>query len=114
MRWPLTFYTDRFIPKGSAGFETMGLIFIRPKYRDDYGLYRHELEHVKQTFRGLFFFDQFGYLLSKRYRLWSEVQAYHEQAKHYPDDRMPLFARFIADDYGLSITQEAALQLLRR
>ena len=50
---------------------------------------------------------------SKTYRYWSEVRAYHIQSECYDDDRRPLFAQFIAENYGLVVTQEQALAELR-
>lgn len=46
------------------------------------------------------------------YRLWSEVTCYRIQARWYPDDRRPLFAEFIAYEYGLDITPQDALRRL--
>jgi hypothetical protein len=114
MRWPLTIYTERFIPKNAAACACGPLIFIRPKYREDHGLYMHELEHVKQSFAGLIVFHVCLYLLAPKYRLWCEVQAYKAQAKHYPDDRIPKFARFIALYYKLDVSIEQAEKLLRK
>ena len=107
MKYPLTFYTDFAVPKGSAGcMRLIGVfptIFIRPKYRDDVGIYMHELEHVKQSFKLLLWGYAFAYKFSKRYRYWSEVKAYREQAKHYVDDKIPRFATYIAFNYGLDV-----------
>lgn len=47
------------------------------------------------------------------YRRWSEVTCYRIQARWYPDDRRPLFAAFIANDYHLDVTEAEALQMLR-
>ncbi len=112
MRWPLTFYTDRFVPDGFAGCARGPVIFIRPKYKDDYGIYRHELEHVLQWLTSLSF-HSILYLLSDTHKLESEVEAYQEQAKHYPDDRLPLYAKFISTRYGLDVSEADALHLLR-
>ena len=49
MRWPLTFFTDA-LPEGRAGVTQGPVIRIRPRYRNDEGLYRHEYAHVKQFF----------------------------------------------------------------
>ena len=114
MKYLLTFYTDNFIPEGAAGCARGPFIFIHKKYKDDYGLYKHELEHIKQGFLGLFIIHNLLYLLVPSYRLWAEVAAYKEQAKHYQDDRIPLFAAFIAEHYNLKITQQEAEKLLRR
>jgi hypothetical protein len=113
MIWPLTFYTDFGVPDGSAGCARGPVIFIRPKYRNDYGLYRHELLHVKQAIAGFFVIHALFYLLWKPYRLWAEVQAYREQARHYAVDRLPKFASFIATGYGLDVTEAEALSMLR-
>lgn len=88
------------------------VIKILEKYRDDRGIYEHELLHVKQWLFTLGIHSLL-YLLVPRYKLWAEVQCYREQAKHYPDDRRPLFAHFIATSYGLKITEAEALKLLQ-
>jgi hypothetical protein len=106
------FYTNFGVLNGSAGTTRGPLIFIRPEYKNDKGLLAHEQTHVWQWFRTLGL-HSFLYLLSDRYKLAAEVECYREQAKHYPDDRTPQFAVFIADDYGLSITAADALNLLR-
>jgi hypothetical protein len=110
MSYPLTFYTNFAIPDGSAGCARGPVIFIRPQYREDRGLYEHELVHVKQWFRTLSI-HSFLYLLSDRYKLACEVEAYRKQAEYSPQHR-PLFALFISRDYGLDITHEAALGML--
>ena len=108
----LTFYTDKFIPE-TAGACTRGpLIFIRPKYKDDRGLLEHEKVHQLHWFLTLGL-GPLVYFLVPQYRLHCEVEAYQEQAKWYEDDRMPLFAKYIATKYGLAISEEDALKLLR-
>lgn len=88
------------------------LIFLRPKYRNDEGLYRHELQHVKQWWFTLGFHSLF-YTFSDVYKLWAEVEAYKVQAKCYPDDRSEVFATFISTNYGLDVSLEQALVLLK-
>ena len=114
MKYPLTFYTTRLLPSNAAGgvrqIFIIPVILIRPDKRDDFGIYRHELTHVKQVFKTFFLFG-FLYWI-KEYRLACEVEAYKEQAKHYQDDRLPLFAWRIATKYNLPITEQAALALL--
>lgn len=109
----MVFYTARFVQPGFAATTRGPLIFIRPEYRQDIGLLEHERVHVRQWLRTL---GTHGiwYALSKAYRLRSEAEAYREQARHYPDDRRPLFAEFIAYNYDLDITPEAALARLRQ
>jgi hypothetical protein len=113
--YPLTFLTSRFIPANSAGCVRVFLlpiIFIRPEYKDDVGLYEHELVHVKQAWRCIFPpVHGLLYLLSESYRLNCEVEAYKVQARYNPEHR-ELYATFISRDYGLDISQEDALRLL--
>lgn len=136
--WPLTFYVKSLPP--NVGGEARGpVIRILEKYRNDRGIYEHEVEHVQQWFVGAFvgaaliallwhFYPVFDkslavlgmathpllYSLVPRYKLWCEVQAYREQAKHYEDDRRPLFAQFIARNYGLKVTAAEALSMLNK
>jgi hypothetical protein len=108
------------------------VILIRPYLREDYGIYRHELVHVIQwlvltlvTGAALYFIHPalvglsigtFGALhrFVPKFRLWAEVQAYREQAKHYKDDRVTKFAGYLADSYDLDITTKEAEIRLRK
>ena len=136
--YPLTFFVKSLPP--NIGGESRGpIIRILEKHRHDEGLYRHELEHVKQWFRlavlsvplayALFHFGLVDFMdlallplafhtvlykLLPSYRLWCEVSAYKAQALYYPDDRRPLFAEFIAGYYDLNITTKQALDALNR
>lgn len=121
----MTFYTDNLIPADSAGCTRGPVIFIRPKYRNDIGLLRHEECHVRQWLRTLGL-HSILYLLSKKYRLKAEVEAYREQLKWtgFRSDRLPdyyinLYAGWLAapgwtDGYDLQdiVTKEEALALL--
>ena len=138
MTYPLTFYVQSLPPK-VGGCAKGPVIRILEKYRNDRGIYEHELLHVKQwaalSLLGLLWwagcyhfgfmqwaglgivslaFHQVLYTIVPAYKLWAEVRCYREQAKHYPDDRRPLFAQFIALNYGLKVTPEHALALLRK
>lgn len=106
------FYTDRFVPDGFAGCARGPLIFIRPDYRDDKGLLEHEKVHRRQWL-GTLSLHSLLYLFVPDYKFRAEVEAYREQLKHYPDDRSKLFAGFIANDYGLDVTEQEALDALR-
>lgn len=138
----LTIYTDN-LPANVGGRANGPVIRIQPQYKDDAGIHAHELEHVRQwytfvalgvlvsailrfapavvdysTYWPLAAIIGAGvhpllYLAVPSYRLWAEVQAYRVQAGYYPDDRMPLFAGYIAANYRLSVTVQAALMLLR-
>jgi hypothetical protein len=108
----LVFYTDFLVPDKSAGCARGPFIFIRPKYKHDIGLLKHEQEHVKQWLMTLGFHGLL-YLLFDKYKLWAEVQAYKKQSLYYEQDRLELFAEYIANDYKLDITPKAALDKLR-
>ena len=107
----MIFYTNRFVPKGAAGCARGPIIFIRPEYRNDAGLLAHEKTHRAQWFL-TFGLHSFLYLLFDFYKLDSEVEAFRVQLKHSPG-REALFAKFIAEDYDLDITQAEALELLK-
>lgn len=49
------------------------------------------------------------------FRLWAEVQAYRKQLSYYPDrnERAVVLGRFLAEKYGLKITVDEAIALLR-
>lgn len=111
MKYPFVFYVDT-LPDNAGGEARGFVIRILKKYKDDDGIYYHELEHVRQwviTF-GL---HSILYLISKQYRLFSEVEAYHEQLKHYPDDRTEKFAGYIATYYKLNVTKEEVMEMLK-
>jgi hypothetical protein len=110
MTYPLTFYV-KFLPPNVGGRANGPVIRILEKYRNDKGIYEHELVHVKHWFCSLGLFP-FFYLLIPKVRLWAEVQAYREQLQYYADDRSWQFAGFIANKYGLKITQYDAHALL--
>jgi hypothetical protein len=108
-------YTDD-MPKDTGGYARAWLIRIRPRYKDDKGIHNHELCHVAQFWRtcglhGLF------YLLSKKYKLNAEVEAYREQLKYEPAATDPehyrdMYAGFIADNYNLDISKGEVLKIL--
>lgn len=106
------FHTNFSVPDGAAGCTRGPIVFIRPEYKDDAGLLAHEQRHVWQWFRTLGL-HSFLYLLFDQYKLACEVECYRLQATHYPDDRLPLFAKFLATSYGLNISEEDALQKLK-
>ena len=143
MTYPnITVYTDN-LPEHVGGRANAFVVRIRQKYRDDVGIHAHEYEHVRQWYVGALLgalaalalvhlpalavwaqlwpfavlagcsLHSAAYLLIPAYKLWSEVEAYRLQAAYYTDDRRPLFAEFISANYGLSITPEAALSMLR-
>ena len=136
----ITIYTDRFIPKRHQAVTRGPIILIRPEHRDDRGLLEHEREHVRQwlavsimacSILGLLIYALMGvemiqwaalgmgvhgalYSLVPEYRLASEIDAFREQARHYPDDRIPTFAALLTSNYDLDIYFDEALRELRK
>lgn len=140
MRYPLTFYVQS-LPPDVGGCANAFVIRILEKYKNDEGIYQHELTHVKQWVAffavglavamahyavhsnwfvaasiALIGASVHGiyYRFVEPYRLHCEVESYRVQSEHYQDDRRKLFAVFIAKNYNLNITPEEAGQLLRR
>ena len=105
------FYTKN-LPENIGGCTNAFIIRIKPKYKNDLGIHKHEIYHVKQWYRtcGL---HSFLYLFSKKYKLKSEIEAYKEQLKYYPDDRTELFAKFICENYGLNVKKEEVIFALK-
>jgi hypothetical protein len=128
----IIFYTNN-LPINFGGVAQAFFIRIRPKYKDDKGLYEHEYTHVKQWYRWLtiwltaFSFAYFGgvvpfeytplaffgvgihgllYLLVPTYKLEAESEAYAAQVKHGAD--LDAMAYHLATWYGLNITQAQA------
>lgn len=136
MKYPFTIYTDRGLKDFGDGTyqaaRAIGqVILVRPTHRGDAGLVAHEVEHVKQwAIVSLLACSAIGlidmslwpagigafsvlYALVPEFRLWAEVEAYKVQSSHYADDRLPKFAKFIAERYSLRVREDAALSLLR-
>jgi len=93
--------------------------FIRIReFKDDEGVARHEMTHVKQFYRMLLIFHPFLYLLWPWYRLRSEVEAFREQLKWDPSDlkqkRLEQYANLLSTAYKVNVTFEEARELLRR
>jgi len=112
----LLFYTDN-LSKDRGGCANGPVVRIRKKYINDVGLEFHEAHHV-------FYFWKFGvigrllYIFSKKWRLNEEVACYREQLKYAPaiynlGYYRKLYAGYIANDYGLDITEAEAENKLR-
>lgn len=100
----LIFYTDR-MPDDFGGMANGPIIRIRPKYKDDKGLYRHEYEHVRQWYISLFTHGIL-YKFVRRYRKWSEAKAYATQVE---GNNIDILARHMARSvYDLNITKSEA------
>jgi hypothetical protein len=104
--------STRWLPVGIDGITLGPVILIRRGCEGDAGLIAHERVHQRQQRRWLWLPWLVLYLASKRFRLAQEVEAYREQAKHYPDDRNHTLANHLATRYWLNITHEQALKAL--
>ena len=107
----MIFFTNFAIPSGFAGCTRGFIIFIRPEYKDDQGLIEHEKVHRWQWVRTLGL-HSFLYLLSDKYKLAAEVEAYKVQLVYSPGNQLR-FAGFIAEKYGLNVSINKALELLK-
>jgi hypothetical protein len=108
------FYTDRFIPKASAGC-ALGfapIILIRPSKRDDIGLLEHEKKHCEQWYRHPIMHG-LTYTFDDQYRLLCEVEAYREQLKYAPG-KEGRFVDFIVFGYQLKTDVARVRWLLER
>jgi len=103
-------YTDN-LPAGRAGHAKFWFIKIIPEYKDDLGLINHEIYHVSEFWHNPLY--PILYTWIKSYRLRSEVGAYKVQLKYYDDDRTKMFAGFICDNYGLDVSKEDVIKMLR-
>lgn len=104
-------YTDQGIPERFAGWTVTFFIKIRPLYQADVGLLEHEKLHVRQFWRTLGLYCAL-YPLWKKYRLGCEVEAYREQLRYNPLS-IGHFATRLATCYGLNITTDEAIELLK-
>jgi hypothetical protein len=118
-------YREKTVEGGYAGTAKAFLITIDPKYKDDEGLFYHELRHVQHWWGLLISCLLWGMLLlpsgmwpfvfvlsplaytfammNDHLRFLVEVDCYSVQLEHYfhKDERIMLFAEFIAYKYGL-------------
>jgi hypothetical protein len=130
-------YTED-LPSHAGGTASWFVVRIRPKYRQDKGLHAHELLHVAQWWVATIvsavliagvcwhFGHPFWWVLASPlvfdllysyvhpFAVWCEVKCYQEQAKHYADDRMAAFAKFMSTKYHFDISYDRALRLLNQ
>lgn len=102
------------LKNGFAGTAQGPLVSITKSHKDDYRLYLHELEHVKQWWF-TFGIHSFLYKFNRKYRLWSEAKAYAKQVKPSLTDLDLMAYRLALPVYDLDITQDQAKsEILRR
>ena len=97
------------VPRGFDGFTPGPLILLRPGASQ--ALIEHEKVHVRQFWRSWGLMGVL-YLLSRRWRLRYEVEAYREQLLHSPPSAARMLARVLAGKYRLRITEDDAYRLL--
>lgn len=111
MKFPhLIFYTDN-MPDTSAGLTKGPIIRIRPAYKNDVGIHRHEYEHVRQWYVTLFT-HSILYKFSRKYRMWSEAKAFAKQLENNNIDAMA--ERMSRPMYDLNITQTQAREEIEK
>lgn len=91
--------TDRLIPARFQGYNLGPVILLRPGASA--ALLEHELTHSRQVYRTGFLMGA-AYVLSKRWRLRWEAEAYAAQWAAGAD--LPVLAGFLATNYNLGIT----------
>jgi len=108
----LVFYVDN-LPSGFAGVANGPVIRILKSHKYDDGLHDHEYEHVRQWYLTLGLHGVF-YLVSRKYRMWSEAKAYAKQTKDDLSDLDTMAYRMSLPVYKLGITQDQAkLEIMR-
>ncbi len=137
----ITIYTNS-LPAHAAGIAKLFFVFIKPAYKNDVGLHKHELEHVRQwwavtipsmlaifalahLYYGLPMLDaamftpiaavfyHAAYDMIPSFRLWCEVKAYRVQLRYCAKDESARFAKFIATSYGLKVNEAEVLAMLK-
>lgn len=96
----------------AGGFTVnQNLILINSKYTNDTRLVEHEKVHIAQMKKVGTLKWWFNYIISKKFRLSAELEAYKKQASLGAD--INRLAYFLSHNYFLGITQEQALEYLK-
>lgn len=143
MNLAYTIYTDN-LPENVGGCANAFIVRIKPKYKNDVGIHKHEYTHVVQFWRAsvisclvigiicYLFHLQFFYIIAsfaihsilytifRPYRMYAEAQAYANQAMPFhpekaSDDQLKLMAwRLSLPQYDLCITSDHALVIINQ
>lgn len=98
------------VPPGYAAITIGPVVFVRKQYRGNHALLAHEQVHVRQWRRNkLRFWPR--YLLSRKWRLAYELEAYRVQLALEPSG-LERFALALAHGYWLGISIEQARAML--
>ncbi len=101
IQWPVKNYYAK-----SYGF------FVLTNPNPPEAIIQHELTHCRQFWCYGWIGYSLLYRFSKKFRLKFEVEAYRKQLEIAPLAIEPI-AAFLANRYGLGITKEEAMRLLR-
>lgn len=103
-------YWGWMVPPGYAAITLGPVIFMRRRFRDDVALLAHEQVHVRQWQQHrLLFWPR--YLLSRRWRLAYEVEAYRVQVQMAPA-ALEHCVQALTRGYWLGISEQDARRLL--
>jgi len=86
-------------------------IIIKPKYKNDIGIHKHEIKHAEQYANN--FFHALKSTFSKTYRYNIELEAYTEQIKVYKYSRIDQTEWIIdalVNKYNLNITRKQVIK----
>jgi hypothetical protein len=94
------YYNDNLLNEGAGGVSKGPLVIASKELKDDPILLTHELVHVKQSYRYLFFQWVPAYF-SQDKLVQFECEAYVTEIKRR--EAIPFYARMIRDEYGPSV-----------
>ena len=94
------YYNDNLLTGEEGGVSKGPFVFAAEDLKDDPVLITHELVHVKQSYRYLFFQWVPAYF-SQDKLVQFECEAYATEIKR--KEAIPVYARFIRDEYGPSV-----------
>lgn len=95
---------------GGVGGAVACLVLLAPGYWNEQNTIQHELEHVRQAYRGLFLIDRLRYGFSMKYRLEAERDAFIAGDPTLADE--PAYLAGMLENYtDLTHTQIKALVL---
>ena len=105
---PIPVFITNWMPERFAGYHIVDIVLIRPDYKDDEGLIQHELTHVKQNLRTLFWSGIKQYW-DKNHKLNRECEAYAIQLQYVPDEDYEVmktrFVNYMYTKYNLGMSK---------
>jgi hypothetical protein len=88
---PVPLIRCSFLPKNILGVCLGPLVLLQPSVYEDRGTIEHELTHVKQFYKRAGVIHFLLYVLSAKYRLASEVEAYSNEFQWISRTEQPSF-----------------------